>query len=74
MSHTAAVNIGLFFGIPFEQGCRTRLQLARVIRVPANLGRKPAAYLPYAREFSRALEAFVAEHPYQFFNFYDMWA
>lgn len=51
----------------------SELQLARVIRVPAGLGRKAAAYLPYAREFSAALERFVAEHPYQFFNFYDMW-
>jgi predicted LPLAT superfamily acyltransferase len=58
---------------PYELEGRTRFQLARVIRVPAHLGRKPAAYLPYAREFSQALESFVADHPYQFFNFYDMW-
>ena len=53
---------------------RSDLQLAGVIRVPQGLGRKAAAYLPYAREFSQALERFVAEHPYQFFNFYDMWS
>lgn len=50
------------------------LQIARVIRVPASLGRPSAAYLPYAAQFAAALEGFVAEHPYQFFNFFDMWA
>lgn len=48
--------------------------MARIIRVPENLGRPAHAYLPYAREFVAALEQFVTEHPYQFFNFYDMWA
>jgi predicted LPLAT superfamily acyltransferase len=50
------------------------LQVARVIRVPEQLGRSSRAYLPYAAQFSAALEQFVGEHPYQFFNFYDMWA
>ena len=50
------------------------LQVARVIRVPEQLGRSSRAYRPYAAEFAEALERFVAEHPYQFFNFFDMWA
>ncbi|OGU12148.1 MAG: lipid A biosynthesis acyltransferase [Geobacteraceae bacterium GWC2_58_44] len=50
------------------------LQVARVIRVPEQLGRKASAYRPFAAEFAQALEQFVAEHPYQFFNFFDMWA
>lgn len=50
------------------------LQVARVIDVPEHLGRKGSAYRPYAAEFAAALEQFVAEHPYQFFNFFDMWA
>lgn len=49
------------------------LQVAKVIRVPAGLGRVPEAYRPYAEAFIRALEGFVGEHPYQFFNFFDMW-
>jgi predicted LPLAT superfamily acyltransferase len=49
------------------------LQVAKVIRVPENLGRGPEAYRPYAEAFIRALEGFVEEHPYQFFNFFDMW-
>jgi predicted LPLAT superfamily acyltransferase len=49
------------------------LALARVIRVPAGLGRRPEAYQPYAQQFAQALEAYVAERPYQFFNFYDLW-
>jgi predicted LPLAT superfamily acyltransferase len=59
---------------PFELEGRTTLQLARVIRVPEKLGRKAEAYRPYAGQFSQALEQFVADHPYQFFNFYDMWS
>lgn len=49
------------------------LQVAKIIRVPENLGRSANAYIPYAREFADALEKFVSENPYQFFNFYDMW-
>lgn len=49
------------------------LKVAKTIRVPERLGRKSAAYRCYAAEFAAALEGFVAEHPYQFFNFYDMW-
>jgi predicted LPLAT superfamily acyltransferase len=59
---------------PCQSQGQTPLRLARVIRVPERLGRDPEAYRPYAQQFSQALEAFVAEHPYQFFNFYDMWA
>lgn len=49
------------------------LQVAEVIRVPEDLGRAPEAYRPYAEAFIRALEGFVEERPYQFFNFFDMW-
>ena len=58
---------------PFERGGRTELELACTLRVPGGLGRRAEAYRPYAEQFSRALERFVAEHPYQFFNFYDLW-
>ncbi len=50
------------------------LHVANIIRVPKDLGRASDAYLPYAMEFVAALERFVSEHPYQFFNFYDMWS
>lgn len=50
------------------------LQVARVIRVPEGLGRPSEAYRPYAAQFAAALERFVAQHPYQFFNFFDMWS
>lgn len=49
------------------------LQVAKVIRVPELLGRDPKAYRSYAEAFIRALEGFVEERPYQFFNFFDMW-
>lgn len=50
------------------------LDLAGVIRVPAGLGRKNAAYQPYAQEFAEILERYTERNPFQFFNFYDMWS
>jgi predicted LPLAT superfamily acyltransferase len=50
-----------------------RIELSRVIRVPQGLGRNNAAYTPYLRQFAEALDGFTASHPWQFFNFHDMW-
>jgi len=51
-----------------------RLQLAKVIRVPQISGRRAAAFAPFAQEFAGALEAFSRRYPYQFYNFYNLWA
>lgn len=60
--------------LPFRSGAGKGTFLpARVIRVPAGLGKTPAAYARAAGEFSAALEAFVMDHPYQFFNFFNFW-
>jgi predicted LPLAT superfamily acyltransferase len=50
-----------------------RLHLASVIRVPTGLGRDNRAYAPYLQQFIAALETFVQSHPWDFFNFHDMW-
>jgi predicted LPLAT superfamily acyltransferase len=52
---------------------RYQVELARIIRVPAGLGRSNAAYAPYLQQFVEALEGFAVSHPWQFFNFHDMW-
>jgi len=58
----------------YKTGPRTyEVKLCRVIRVPKGLGRKPEDYRPYVRQFAETLEEFVQEHPFQFFNFFDMW-
>ena len=58
----------------FKTGFSTyRIQIARVIRVPAGLGRSNTAYAPYLQQFVEALEDFVSAHPWQFLNFHDMW-
>ena len=49
------------------------LMVGRIIRVPENLGRGSSAYRPYAEHYIQALEKFVRDHPFQFFNFFDMW-
>lgn len=50
-----------------------RMALAREIRVPTKTGRGSGALQPYVAQFAGALEDYVGQHPYQFFNFYDMW-
>lgn len=52
---------------------RYELELAEVIRVPERTGRPAAAFGPFAARFVAALEAYTEAHPYQFFNFYDLW-
>ena len=49
------------------------LKIYGVIRVPANLGRGREVFVPYVRQFASALENYCDEHPFQFFNFFDMW-
>lgn len=52
---------------------RGKLCIAHIMRVPEGLGANARAYIPYAQRFASALECFVRDHPYQFFNFYDFW-
>ena len=49
------------------------LKLYKTIRVPSGLGRGNNVFRPYVREFAETLEVFCSEHPFQFFNFFDMW-
>ena len=50
------------------------LDLARVIEVPPGLGRGGERFCPYVAQLAQCLEGFVAQDPYQFFNFFDLWA
>ncbi|PLX76799.1 MAG: lipid A biosynthesis acyltransferase [Desulfuromonas sp.] len=50
------------------------VEIARVIRVPELPGRESSTFTPYAQEFAEALEEVSRKHPYQFYNFHDMWA
>ena len=59
---------------PYKKGATEfGLELAKIIRVPDGLGRTGDKFLPYIKEFILTLEKFTAEHPFQFFNFYDIW-
>lgn len=49
------------------------LKLARIIRVPRMQDRRLKGLRPFVQEFVEALEDFVKAHPYQFYNFHDMW-
>lgn len=49
------------------------LCLADVIRVPQGIGKATHMYTPYAQRLASGLEEYVRNHPYQFFNFYNLW-
>ncbi len=49
------------------------VDMAKVIYVPQNLGRSGERFSPYVSEFVNILEKYTDDHPFQFFNFYDMW-
>lgn len=53
----------------------TRVFKAERLSVPAGLPRHNViVFQPYAQKFAAAMETVVERHPYQFFNFYDMWS
>ncbi len=73
LASATAAPIAVIF--PYKSGHDSyALRVARIIRVPENLGRASSAFLPYAEQYAQALETFVQEHPFQFFNFFDMWS
>lgn len=52
---------------------RGRIWISRIIDVPEDLGRSTDAYRPYAQQFADGLGEFVTAHPFQFYNFFNMW-
>lgn len=50
-----------------------QLKLFRTIYVTAGSGRDAQAFVPHTQEFADTLEEFCREHPFQFFNFFNMW-
>ena len=41
-------------------------------RITTTMG-KAKELRPYAERFARCLESYMQDHPYQFFNFFNMW-
>ena len=53
----------------------TKVFKAERLPVTAGLPRRDVSvFQPYAQQFAAAMETVVERHPYQFFNFYDMWS
>jgi len=78
--HFSAMKIASISGAPVvvifpykKDATQYGFKMAKVIRVPAGLGRSGDRFQPYVEEYVRALEDFTMEYPFQFFNFYDMW-
>lgn len=72
LASVTGASIAVFFTYRTGPG-KARNTLARIIHVPPKLGKKPEAYAPYVREYAEALEQSARDHPYHFFNFYNMW-
>lgn len=49
------------------------LKVSKIIQTPGNLGRSGESYRQYVTQFVNELELYTREHPYQFFNFFNMW-
>ena len=53
----------------------TKVYKVEQLSVPVGLPRRDVSvFQPYAQQFAAAMETVVERHPYQFFNFYDMWS
>jgi predicted LPLAT superfamily acyltransferase/uncharacterized protein (DUF2062 family) len=55
-----------------------QLECPTIMHVPprgglADAGRGPDIWHPWLLEYAGRLEAYCREHPYQFYNFHDMW-
>jgi len=51
-----------------------QMVFAGVLRVPGNAGRGKPGFRPFVESYVRLLEGCVRDHPFQFYNFFDMWA
>lgn len=54
--------------------CQVHYAIKGILRLPPRLGKDVDAYIPYLTQFVKVMEDFTDEHPYQFFNFFDMWS
>jgi predicted LPLAT superfamily acyltransferase len=52
---------------------RYKLEVVKIIRVPQCPGKHEKTFSPSVNEFAQTLESYTIAHPYQFFNFYNMW-
>jgi len=52
---------------------RNDLRIYDVIRVKPDAGMSGKELFPSVSRFVSALESYTQDHPYQFFNFFDMW-
>lgn len=56
----------------FKQG-KIKVEIAEVWHVPYEAKDDPKLLQSFAEKYILLLEKFVSSHPYNFFNFYDMW-
>jgi predicted LPLAT superfamily acyltransferase len=64
--------IAVFFPYRTPGGSYT-INVDSIIRVPSGLGRRAEEFVEYVGGFAKGMERYVEAHPYQFYNFFDMW-
>ena len=52
---------------------RYRIEIPAIIRISPGINRNSGAYLPYAEQFIHHLTQYTEKHPFEFFNFFQMW-
>nr|WP_287410788.1 lysophospholipid acyltransferase family protein [Pseudodesulfovibrio sp.] len=55
------------------EGKRTHIWVEQVVTVPAGLPQASETYAPFAQKFASALERYVYAHPFQYYNFFNIW-
>lgn len=70
-----AARLACPIAVVFTERCGPMTVKGRVYKVlePKQALKSEAALRPWAGEFAEALEEYVHNKPYQFFNFYDLW-
>ena len=70
----SAMQVPIVVAFSYRTGAgHGRIWISRLIDVPEKMGRNTEAYRPYAQQFADGMDDFVKAHPFQFYNFFNMW-
>ena len=53
--------------------CRVLYSISAIQDIPKPENKTASQYIPFLRAFAETLESTIQQHPYQFFNFYNLW-
>lgn len=53
--------------------CKAHNYIFRILELPQKLPKQAESIAPYAQELANGMEDFCQKHPFQFFNFHNIW-